>query len=380
MADQLGFAPRTRDDRGLSILIMGSEANMEKLRLGVERHWWPRLLDGRLDVSFLVDGEELSRLDPRSTPSLRRFVRAWDVAKRSITPGPRDQVKDLSHKKTKFGAFSITTGGEDEEEEFGDPQAAPRSVEIALVRNPGMVVEYLSGPPLSSIQPTCGAVFLADPDMNAVLAKSEPPAHNQWDYRTIRRDRPLTDEERQQIENTIVRIKRAARSFVQTKEAPPAKPPARCREMEKALGRWIGIGPEPTPPPPPPPDPFQIRFLVEPERVSTDNRIALDAKIQVGLRDEEELEPENLVRVRAWVDTILDDGTAAPKQERLQMSYLAAKGPDGEESIGESDDLGSYVDLVLKPGGPSHTVDLRSNALPHSEYRASLSISCEVLP
>ncbi len=377
LAEQLRFRRRGPNDCGLSILILGSRVDMDGLREGVERHWWPRVLDGRLEVSFLLDGQELPSPRPRSHPRLARFVRAWDLAKGNAEPGTRDAVKELTYKRSVLGRFTITTGSEDHEEEFGDPQPAPRQVEIALIRDPGMVVEYLAGPTLSPTQPTCSAVFAADPSMNRVFGASEPPAHNKWDFRTIKRGE-LTDDQRAQIEQTLEKIRAAARAFVQSKQVPPPAPPARCRELERMLGKWIGLAPEPPPPPPPGIGPFHLRFVEEAHRVETESGVTLDARVEVSLREDLALEPEHLVRVRAWVDTVVDDGVAAPKEDRLQMSYISAREPGGAETPGEADKLGSFVTVVLSQGGLPWVVDLRSQALPHPEYRASLTVSAEL--
>jgi hypothetical protein len=378
LAGRLGFASRSADERGTSILILGSQLDMDGLQGGVERHWWPRLLQGRLQVATIVDGNELPGAHPRSNPDLRRFVRAWDLARGSIEPGDRDQVKQLTYKAASLGKFAITTGSEEEEEELGSERVS-RQVDVALMREPGMVVDYLEGPVLSATQPSCGAVFVADADMNSTYAKSEPPSHNKWDFRTFRRDRALTEDERRKIEMSIDKIKSAARQFVRSKQAPPATPPPRCRELEKLLGKWIGVSPDTPPPPPPGKDPFVIRFVEDAQRVHADAGVVLDAKLDVGLRDDDELEAENLIRVRAWVDTIVDDGAAAPRQERLRMAYMVARDEDGTETPGEQDAQGSYVDLVLRPGGPASSIDVRSERLPHAEYRASFSMSTEVL-
>ncbi len=378
LAERLGFRRRSADECGTSLLVLGSQLDIDGLQEGVERHWWPRLLQGRLEIATFVDGSELPGPYPRSNTTLSRFVRAWDLARGNVEPGPRDEVKEITYKGTRLGKFAITTGAEDQEEELGT-EGTTRQVEIALVRDPGMVVDYLEGPVLTASQPSCGAVFVADPDMNRTYAKSEPPSHNKWDFRTFRRDRALTEEERGRIEISIEKIRSAARQFVRSKQVPPATPPPRCRELEKLLGKWISVSPDTPPPPPPGKSPFVIRFVEAVQRVETVEGIVLDTKLDVGLRESDDLEPENLVRVRAWLDTIVDDGATAPRQERLRMAYMVARNEDGTETPGEEDAQGSYVDLVLRPGGPGSSVDVRSKPLPHAEYRASFTASTEVL-
>lgn len=379
LADTLGFLPRRGEDLGTSILIVGSQVSTDALTEGVEKHWWPRLLDGRLGVRLSRGGQDLTQPSPRANPTLNRFVRSWDLANGNSEPTGRDTIKDLAYKGVSLGRFAISTGSDDTDEEFGEPSGPTRQSEIALVRDPGMVVDYLSGPALSPTQPTSQGVYLGDPGMNSTYAASEPPAHNQWDAGTIRRDRPLSGDQRKQIEQTLTRIKQAARAFIQSKQAPLPKPPPRCRELEKLLGKYLGGETDWPPPPPPTTDPFRIHFIDEVSRSESDAGIVLDAKLQVSLREDPELAPENLVRVRAWVDSLVDDGHPAPRADRLDMDYMSARETDGRETPGESDEQGSFVDLVLSPGGPPQVVDLRSQPLRHPEYRASLSILVEKL-
>jgi hypothetical protein len=373
-AAKLGFALRGDGECGLSVMILGSRVDTDKLRDGVERHWWPRLLDGKLAVELERDDTPAEKPQPRARPALKRFVRAWDLARGAPVVDGRDARQDLSYRSEALGVFAMTTGPESEPEEFGSTAEA-EPAEIALVREPRMVVEYLPGPVLGSSQPLCNAVFVANPALNQMFAASEPPAHNKWDYRTIRQDRPLSEEQKRKIKHALDKIRAAARAFVQRRQSPPMKPPERCRELERMLGKFIRIDPELPPPPPPGGNPVSIRFLEPAQRSVAGAGVTIDAKVRVALRDDANLPLENLVRVYAWVDTIVDDGSTSDK---LAMDYIAAKDADGTERLGEVDTRGSYVDLVLEPGGEGATIDLRSAVLPHAEYRTSLKIVAEV--
>jgi hypothetical protein len=281
----------------------------------------------------------------------------------------------IPYRRETLGTFAMTTGPETDAEEFGS-SADAEPAKIALVREPRMVVEYLAGPLLGSTQPLCDGVFVADPAMNGMFAASEPPAHSKWDWWSIRRDRPLTEEQKRKIKHAIEKIRAAARSFVHRRQSPPMRPPERCRELERMLGKFIQLDPDPPPPPPPGSHPVTIRFVEPAQRAVAAAGVTIDAKVLVALRDDADLPLENLVRVYAWVDTIVDDGTTS---ERLVMDYIAARDADGAETLGDSDKRGSFVDVVLTPGEEGATVDLRSVVLPHAEYRASLKVSAEVL-
>lgn len=374
-AEKIGFVKRGDADRGLSIMILGSKVDLDKLRDGVERHWWPRLLDGKLAVELEREGAAAEKPQPRARPNLKRFVRAWDLVRGAPAVDGRDDRQTIGYRKESLGVFAMTTGPENEPEEYGN-NVEPEPAEIALVREPRMVVDYLGGPIIGSSQPLCDGVFVADAALNDMFAASEPPAHNKWDYRTIRQDRPLTDEQKAKIKRALEKVRSCARDFVQRRQTPPSKPPERCRELERMLGKFIRLDREPPPPPPPGGIPVTIRFLEPAERTFGGAGVTIDAKVRVALRDDVELPLENLVRVYAWVDTIVDDGASS---ERLLMDYIAAKDADGAEILGDADARGSYVDLVLAPGGEGSTIDLRSAVLPHSEYRASLKIVAEVL-
>ena len=75
LAEQLGLHVRGENETGTTAVILGNQLDLDGVTEGIERHWWPRILAGRLDVEVL--GERPPQ--PLSRPDLRPFVRAWEI-------------------------------------------------------------------------------------------------------------------------------------------------------------------------------------------------------------------------------------------------------------------------------------------------------------
>jgi hypothetical protein len=353
-------------------MILGHRLDLERLRAGVEHFWWPRQLDGRLSVAI----EGLEPPDPRSRSDLSGNIRAWEIVREELGPGPLDRLKAIVYKERELGMLALTSA--ELHGSAGSPTDLDAGARIAMIREPGMVVQYLQVPTQASDQPGCQGVFLASNAMNSTLAASEPPQHDRWDAETTRRDRELSPADRSRISQIYRKTRSEARTFLREHQEPPPEPPGRCRELEKMLGAYLATDAAgPQDPPDPAPDPFEVRFLEAVSRTSTSEGIVLDTKVSVATR--EEITGASVrCRASAWVDTIVDRGGRAPRSERVQVPHLQVKGGRGEIAVGKPGD-GGVTSVEFRGTSAGSILDLRSAPLPHVEYGAELQLVLELV-
>lgn len=359
-AQRVGFTHRGTESPGLSLMILGCDVSLPLLKEGVERSWWPRLLDGKLAVE-LENGEHAR---PRENDALQRYVRCWDLLHERQPVADTELVSAESYKGKKLGRVALTT--------LLDPdRIKPADVErarLAMIRGPGMVVHYHEGPFIQQGHPQVEGAFLADEGIDEVLAKSEPPAHNLWDADTTRTDRPLSDSERGLISKLYDKVNSKTRGFLNDQREPPPKPPDRCKQLELLLGQYLRTKKgkpviEPTP------SPFSIRFIEQPRHVIEDGHAYIDARLALRLSDNAE-DREYFCRVGCWLETVVERGRVGSS---LPMSYMALRDSTGDTQLGTEEARLSLANCLLE-GAEEIAIDLRSAALPHPEYRAKLVI------
>src|SRR5262249_19243981 len=94
---------------------------------------------------------------------------------------------------------------------------------VALIRTPRMVGCY--HPPYQrTMDQHFAGVFIARDSINAVLAKSEPPAHNLWDENADE----MTPEASQTVHAVTDGIKRRVREFLSRQRAREIEPTEGC--------------------------------------------------------------------------------------------------------------------------------------------------------
>jgi len=361
MAERLGLHVRSEGETGTTAMILGNRLDLNGLTEGVETHWWPRLVAGRLDVK--VTGERPPQ--PLARSDLRPFVRAWELLE-GAEPEEGEERLQVTYNRRPLGNVALVL-----DEEPSD------SSKIALVRSPLMVVKYEERPRGGPSQPTCSGVFRAAEEMNEPLRASEPPAHTEWDHKSSRTDRPLSTEDRARIRKIFEKVKANIRDFIrQHREAAPETPP-RCRLLEIALGDLFATDISGPPPPPPPgTDPFRVLFVEPPTRLLDGGTAVIDATIEVHLADEAfEDETEVMCSMTASLDLIHDAGSVG---EKLPMSYMNARDPQsGEEFLGTvNENKTQLLAVFVRDEGPWR-VELRTEPLPHPEYRVRLNFEVE---
>ncbi|MBJ6616430.1 hypothetical protein [Streptomyces sp. I4(2020)] len=153
-------------------------------------HLWPKMIstDGKppaMRFSVTCDGVPYEVSDPRSTPPLHMFVKAYEVMKSG-------QGRDLACLKPKqhLGRLGL-------DKRIMPPLERSRAKEllgienvvhhVCLMRPAELVVTYRPGPKPPSIHQGYAGVFRADESMDEVYAKAEPPTHDAWNSQSLER-------------------------------------------------------------------------------------------------------------------------------------------------------------------------------------------------
>ena len=237
LAVELDLA-REEDDLGTTIAIVDCPLKMDDIKRGVERSWWPKIRRDNFRVN-LID-EDGQRLHPRplQDPELRPFIDALDVALgRSPEQSGKSRrrtnsIRELSHNIGQLGLFVMNDPEEiDEQTEKMDLRDT-----IALVRSPGMVVQYYGKRQIS--HPPVVGVFLADEGIDDILRRSEPPEHDRWDPHADRLE-PASDE-REIVQKVHSTIWRELRAFQKTARRPEQSTGNRFRQLERELAKLFG--------------------------------------------------------------------------------------------------------------------------------------------
>lgn len=248
LAERLGFETRAAGDLGTTILIVDATVDIPQIVAGVEEWWWPRLVANRLDVEVVDALGQVSVPRPRKNEELRPFIQAFDLARKVAAPkAGTEKVNTLNRlKDLPLGDCGLVVAPLDDR---GEPVVRPeRRNTVALIRSPLMVVAYQS---VSSSQPVVVGTFVSSDEVDPILKKSEPPAHDRWDADSTNL-RDASGEGREAVTAVLSRIKAGFRRFQQD-AAPPAPPKQRRLSLlERALGTYFrpqGSGPHPPPPP-----------------------------------------------------------------------------------------------------------------------------------
>ncbi|MEX2535030.1 MAG: hypothetical protein WD273_05460 [Trueperaceae bacterium] len=228
------------------MLVLGCSYDVEEIRSAVEKWWWPRIVSGvggRLEVTFRRGEEVLPSPDPKARADLLPFVTAYEriLDKRDDEERARTvQIRSLGRRLV--GTLSLVALDDD----LGDEDELWFKNRVATFRGPRLVVEYLQAG-RDFLTPFVG-VFVADPEVDPILRRSEPPAHDHWAPESERLD---ADER----ENTIVaavhkHVWNQAKEFQEALAPQPKESTRRFRALETLLGQVFrkGSGPGPVPP------------------------------------------------------------------------------------------------------------------------------------
>lgn len=300
VAEVLGFSRREPDETGLSILIVGSTLSIDRLREGIETHWWPRLEDRSLDVRIFENGAAAATPRPMKRPDLKPFISCYRKA---------DGLDDVNPPLEASGKLQAVDGIEPgiwvatalDDKDLNDEDDNGLVNTVALMRTPRMVVEYIRvGRPYRI--PVAG-VFIASAEADQSLKLSEPPAHDKWDPNSAR----LTDaSDRNLVEKILIRLKANIQRFQDGLQPKEETAGDRIAELEKALGSLFRHQDSNRPPPPPPGPVRPVEVRLAESRVPQGNEAVGRATVRIKLRDEAEID-EDSARISGVFEVLAQD-------------------------------------------------------------------------
>lgn len=331
-AKRLGFTPRRREQRGTSLLIVDCGVDCDMLRESIEDWWWPRLLDEELglDVKLFDEEQALQPPRPRKRADLRPFIDCYDLAvKRSMPVGAHQKAGALNKlEHTPLGDYGYSVIAE---EAAADERLRERLGTIALIRRPHMVIQYM---PIGALPLPCVGAFVATPDVDDYLKRSEPATHDKWDLRSGRLDElpPLA---REVVAAINQRLKTGLRRFANEAMPQAPKQDLRLKTLEKLLGGLFksptgntgGTGGSPS-------DPITISFVERPRPVPSKALIATVGTFRVSLADDAE---RDKVRVAVRVECLVQEDEGVSKEDpidvTLQSDEINGKGKSSAGGI-----------------------------------------------
>lgn len=180
----------------------GVEKTMRTIAESLTRWAWPHMVEtiqglDPIDFSITNNGTPVVIPEPEADPIISRFVDAYrtclrkpepakanDFQKDFVNTGKRKWIDITSQRPVEFlGRLGVMTTSTE--------RIAHQSIldgdfnhHVALMRGPRMVVTYLPGP-LPEGDENYYAVFVASKQLDAIFAASEPPAHDEWNPKTV---------------------------------------------------------------------------------------------------------------------------------------------------------------------------------------------------
>jgi hypothetical protein len=207
LSRKLGMIPRDPDTLGTSIMIIAPDLEEDDLRVAAQNavrillwYCWPKVVApiGKthppMEFDVEVNGEKILVPHPSECPPLNLLTNSLQqvreqsddaIAVRSLRPkkhlGYLHVTRDL--KMERLSGFS------------GDDDLYPDySSHVALMRPAELVVKYLVGDRLPSENAEWGGVFMCsdEKEVEQAFAAAEPPAHDDWDPRSLPKGRKKT--------------------------------------------------------------------------------------------------------------------------------------------------------------------------------------------
>ena len=277
LASDCGLAIRSPDRIGTTVLIVDCNLDIFHMRRAAEKYWWPRLIRSELDVAFVADGET-TYPRPRGNRLLKPFLHAirnldcnYEERPKSLLY-PSRRVRQSSNEMKRLGHLScVLLEGESELRNH-----------VALIRQPGMVVEYIRCG--SDSFEECIAVFRAHTDVEAMLTYSEPQIHNTWDPNSDRLKNKFGDDGPHTISSVLSFIRRKFTDFQRSQEPPIPRDGVDARHLSRLLGRFLQL--PGAAPPRPVSDPRPVSLSIQERRVQGEDKTYDIADFSISLRPE----------------------------------------------------------------------------------------------
>jgi hypothetical protein len=210
VAKILGFEPLRKHETGTAIAIIDPAfteplQDMQALAWSIIWHAWPKAISGQMKFSLTWNGEGIELPDPRRTPPIDAFVRAYEQLT-SAEPiecyKPQKRLGRLAlHRQL------VRTRQPEYPTSFEPPISSPVH-HVALIRAPHLVVKYFAGDSLAGQAAEYAGIFEANPEIDDVFAASEPPTHDDWVAKQLEGPRKTF------VSTTFIRLSERLRDYV----------------------------------------------------------------------------------------------------------------------------------------------------------------------
>ena len=210
IAEKLYFAKRADKEIGTSIMIIDSGINMDELRSAIEDYWWPKIIDGELDIEMWEgindQRQKIATPRPKNRLALKPFISAYEKINKVQESNDRElsklrafKVNDFEIKNPGEIAFQAISADENEAinkaersetSETSDDKEEDHTIDIkinkvALIRNPKMVIDYYESRKINNMGEVFAVgVYKASAEntwVDKILKNSEHPSHEKWD-------------------------------------------------------------------------------------------------------------------------------------------------------------------------------------------------------
>ncbi len=315
IAVQLGMtvrSPVNPEALGTTFLIIDPSVDPGDLKEGVERHWWPALVDQNFSVIIRGYGGEEHVCRPKENDKLAAFLEAYSYLSEHQVP---DNVRRISlgeyrpqgGKQLPLGTLVLISdpSGWSFPEMGAGTNSAHQSL-IALMRETRMVIEYHQpGQRIGQRPPFVRGVFVASSEVNNHLAKTEPKGHDRWEVRGDSEDVPIdatrfAEEILKRIRDEVAKFQNELRPKIDSSR--PVRLPWFDRRL-KGLRRRDG-----STPPNPKGNRIVERETVRIERVADGEADRLEGVIKIRLSENYKGRSPAHLRIR-FALAIDEDGT-----------------------------------------------------------------------
>lgn len=237
----------------------------ENFPLAIQKHFWPRLVTDRLDIEIYLNGEPIKIGDPLNRDDLRPYIRAYNILRdyKETEKEPDDDhafATKVEYKGNNLGHVAAIHLSEPVDKSQSDLFVS--SDRVCMFRDWGMVVQYKD---YNQEVPYVG-VFEASKEIDEILAKAEPQAHDEWDEESTE----LTENEGKVVNNIWKKSRDSIHSFLKKFYQHFAEGED-CPDLSRKLAEIIPLTRGKTVKPPEP-RPVSIQYINQPHPTLDANR------------------------------------------------------------------------------------------------------------
>lgn len=327
LAAQLGFAARTEDELGTSVLIVDAVVEAQEILKGVEDWWWPRLISNELSVTVVDHSGKEHYPRPKKREDLKPFIDAFYLSVGQSPPNNKTDFRKVLQKSENLplGAAGFKVLDRKDNDEYVVDE--DRLDSVALIRAPLMVVSYfrqwnVQNPPIVG-------TFLADEAIDDILRSAEPPAHDRWDP-AARRLQDISGINRTIVDRVLKSIKRNLKSAQGAASPPPPPRPKKLTMLERTLASFLTPAKKGSQQPGELSSaPINLFYDEEPHAEAVGDKLRLVAAFNVRLKADEDI-AEMSARVRVTCP-VIEDGQLGDELE-LEIETTAELEDDTQKA------------------------------------------------